>query len=948
MMNKLDTLQQLMPTLRQAGDKACFLAMQPDGIARWSCAEVVEAAERLARGLLLAGLKRGEYVPILAGNRVDWVIAALAIIAAGGAVSPLDTQIQTPSLERILGDSEARFIFTTTDYVNRLRQIDADGRLRHILFDVEPEDERGWRSMLSDDPAIELPRVEPDEPAALFYTSGTTGVPKGVALTHHNLAFQINSVHAIHLLHDDDRVLLPLPMYHVYPFTVGMLIPLASTVPIVLPQALTGPQLIRALVEGGVTIIVGVPRVYRAVYDGIEAQIAARGNLAAKAFQATLKQSIRLRQNQGWEVGQRLFAPIRNRFGPDVRLLASGGSALAPDLAWKLEGLGWNVAIGYGLTETAPMLTMNLPPESGPPKLGSVGPALPGIDLRLDYTIEREDNAPPTNSDLPREGEILARGPSVFTGYRNLPQQSADAFTEDGWFRTGDLGYFDDDGFLYISGRASTLIVTEGGKNIQPEPLEAIYHDHMFIREVGILQDEDNKLAALIVPELDEINWHRNGDVDRAIREAVDEQVQSVPSYQRITDYAIADVPLPRTNLGKIQRHTLVEYYHQAKAGAIEAHPEYASPIAIEDLSEKDQALLADPLLRKVWDWFSERYPEKRLTPDTSPQLDLGVDSLEWLTLSLELSERMGVELSDNAIGRITTIRELLQEVQSAAERGPGRGMSLENPDEILTDEQIKWLTPRGVIIELVGALIFFPMRVLARLFFRLRVYGLENLPQQGNFILTPNHTSFLDAPLVAGALPYKKTRQIYWAASTQTLFSNPVVRTVSWVFQAVPIEHQRSGAGFKNLALGAAVLKRNKSLVWFPEGNITRTEGMLPFQEGLGLVLEAYPVQVVPVYIEGAREALPRGEWLPKPKPITVTFGPPCDPRQLAEQGEGENKPSRIVNALRSHVVALAEVPPEEKAKKPSQSLAFTAMIETAIMTIIVAVTWLFTRRKK
>ena len=718
-MKQLDTLQQLIPTLREAGDKECLVAMQPEGRTSYSCTEIATAAERLARGLVQAGLQQGEYVPILASNRVDWVIAALAILEAGGAVSPLDTQIQTSALERIVADSEARFIFTTTEYVNRLRRFDPQDQIRLILFDVEPDDDRGWRVLLSDDHSIALPRVEPGDPAALFYTSGTTGLPKGVSLTHHNIAFQLNAVHAVRLLRDEDRVLLPLPMYHVYPFTVGMLIPLSATTPIILPQALTGPQLIRALVEGEVSIIIGIPRVYRAVYDGIEAQIAARGKLALKAFQATLQQCIRLRQKQGWEVGQRLFTPIRNRFGPKVRLLTSGGSALSPDLAWKLEGLGWNVAIGYGLTETSPMLTMNLPPPAGPPNLSSVGPALPGIDLHLDLTVEPEENAASMNGNLPQEGEILARGPSVFTGYRNLPKQTAEAFTDDGWFRTGDLGYFDNNGDLYISGRASTLIVTEGGKNIQPEPVEDIYHQHQFIREIGILQDDENQLVAVVVPEIDEINWHRNGDTARAIREAIDDRLQAVPSYQRITDYAIAEVPLGRTNLGKIQRHKLSKNYRQIKQGTLETQPEHAGPIAIEDMSEKDQMLLADPVVRDVWDWLSERYPDKRLTPDTSPQLDLGIDSLEWLTLSLELSDRFGVELSDEAMGRINLVRELLQEVQAAATNGQsGSGLSLANPDDLLTDDQKKWLTPRWSVVELLGMLIYFPLRVLARLYF--------------------------------------------------------------------------------------------------------------------------------------------------------------------------------------------------------------------------------------
>lgn len=944
-MDELTTLQKLVPRLGEAGNKECLLELQPDGIDRRSCAEVAETAERLAGGLVAAGVEPGEYIPILAANRPEWVIATLAIVRAGAAVAPLDTQVGTEALERILGDSQARYIFTTTEYLNRLRQLDPQGRLRPILLDVAPDDSRGWRALLRDRP-LTLPEVTPDDPAALFYTSGTTGVPKGVPLSHRNLAFQIQAIRAAELLQPDDRILLPLPMYHVYPFTVGMLIPLSFGLPIILPQSLTGPQIVRALQEGAVTIVVGVPRVYRAVYSGIEGQIAAQGKPLLKAFQASLETSIRLRRQFGWQTGQRLFGPIRSRFGPNLRLLTSGGSALAPDLAWKLEGLGWNVAIGYGLTETSPMLTMNLP-GVGAPRLDSVGPPLPGVDIRIEPVDRGGESAGPDGAG-PNEGEILARGPSVFGGYRNLPDQTAEAFTKDGWFRTGDLGYLDEAGHVHISGRASTLIVTEGGKNIQPEPVEEIYQDNMFIREIGILQD-GNQLAALIVPEIDEINWHRNGDVERAIREAVSERVQAVPSYQRLNSYAITDIPLPRTNLGKIQRHRLEKYYHQAKAGAVQTGPELSGPIAIEDLSEADQALLAEPVVRQTWDWLAERYADRRLTPDTSPQLDLGIDSMEWLTLTLELSERTGVELSDAAIGRVSTVRDLLKEVELAAQAGPvAPAGSLENPDELLTEEQKKWLAPRWILFEVIGAFIFFPLRLVARIYFRLTVHGLENLPRQGNYILTPNHVSFLDAPLVASVLPYGLTREFYWAASTGTSFNNPVTRSISWIFQAVPIEHQRAGAGIKSLAVATAVLKRGKNLVWFPEGNITRTEGMLPFQEGIGLILQAVPTPVVPVYIEGAREALPRGDWLPKSRPITLTFGRPCDPQELAEEGEGDNVPIRIAQALQQRVAALGEPPEPEEAKKPGRSLAARSIMEAVVVVLTLGLAWLVMRRMK
>lgn len=899
-MEPLPTLQALVQQLQTSGAKDCLLELQPEGLVRWSCAQVAETAQQLAAGLIEAGLHRGDFVPVLAHNRAEWVIAALAVLSAGAAVSPLDTQISTAHLEQVLHDSQARFIFTTTDYLNRLRQLHLDLELRPILFDVEPADPRGWRVLLTTAPTP-LPQVEPDEPAALFYTSGTTGLPKGVPLTHRNLTFQIQAVQAAKLLRPDDRILLPLPMYHVYPFTIGTLTPLAFGLPLVLPQALTGPQLLRALREGEVTIIIGVPRVYRAVYSGLEGQIAARGRLVAALFQAALQASIWLRRTFGWQVGQTLFRPLRARLGPNLRLLTSGGSALDPELAWKLEGFGWNVGIGYGLTETSPMLTMNLP-SSAPPKLSSVGPALPGLELRLAPAAPAPDESARAT---PAEGEIQARGVSVFSGYRNLPDQTAQAFTADGWFRTGDLGYLDADGYLYISGRASTLIVLEGGKKIQPEPLEETYQEHEFIREIGILYRE-NELVGLIVPELEPINRLRNGDVAQAIREAVGERVQAVPSYQRLTDYAITTGPLPRTNLGKIRRHLLPSLYTQAKQGLAPSESVVTGPMPIADMSEKDQALLEHPAAAQVWAWLAQRYPDKALTPDTSPQLDLGVDSLEWLTLTLEVSERTGVELSDAAIGRISSVRDLLQEVAAAAASEAAGPASLARPEGLLSEAQKRWLTPPGPLLQLLWAILFPLYRGLVRLLFRLKVRGLENLPAEGNFVLTPNHSSMLDAPVLAAALPAALMAQTHWAGAADIMLTNPLMRLVSRMARVLPIERFGAGTGLKNLALALVGLQQGQNLVWFPEGRISTGAEMLPFREGIGLVLEQCPTLVVPVYIEGTRAAMPPQATWPTPKPVTITFGPPCDPRELARQGQGDSPAARMVQALQERVAAL------------------------------------------
>lgn len=904
-MDTLYTLQSLVQWLRTLGDKECVLEMSWAGITRWTCAQVADTARQLAGGLAAAGVQPGEPVPVLATNRPEWVVAALAVLGAGAVVSPLDTQITTGTLERVLRDSEARYIFTTTDYLNRLRQLNLNTELRPILFDVEPDDERGWQALLSED-STPLPVVEPDDPAALFYTSGTTGVPKGVPLTHRNLVFQLQAVQAADLLRDDDRILLPLPMYHVYPFTVGMLTSLAFGLPLVLPQSLTGPQVIRAIREGEVTIIIGVPRVYRAMYNGIEGQIASRGKLAAALFRGGLKASIELRRRFGWQVGKPLFQPLRVVAGPKLRLLISGGSALDPDLAWKLAGMGWDVGIGYGLTETSPMLTMNLP---GPvaPRLASVGRPLPGIDLRIDPTVQAEEEIVQTNGTGPTEGEIQARGVSVFSGYRNLPNLTTEAFTEDGWFHTGDLGYVDQEGYLYVSGRVSTLIVLEGGKKIQPDPLEEVYQENQFIREIGILY-QDNQLVALIVPEIETINRFRNRDVEQAIREAVSERTQTLPSYQRITDYAITETPLARTNLGKLRRHELVKHYNQARQGVVRIESRDVGPLALEDMSEKDQALLDHLATRRVWEWLAGRYPDKLLTPDTSPQLDLGVDSLEWLTLTLHVSAQTGVELSDQAIGRISTVRDLLQEVLAASESEVITPAAVEDPEALLTAEQKKWLSPPHPALRAVGVIVLPLFRGLARVLFQVKVCGLEHLPRQGNVVLTPNHSSMLDGPLLAAALPYTFMRQTHWAAAADIMLTNPLMRLTSRIGQVLPIERFGAGTGVQNLALAMAVLQRQKNLVWFPEGRISPTDKMLPFREGIGIVLDQQPVLVVPVFIQGTRAAMPLQATFPKLRPVTIIVGQPYHPRDLARQAEGETAPTRIVRALQDRVAALAD----------------------------------------
>jgi long-chain acyl-CoA synthetase len=890
---QLNTLSDVIDALAGYGKRPAIRTPgRPDAL-QWSYARLSKHVRRLACGLIARGARPGASVALLAGARAEWFVACLAIIAAGAVVVPVDEQLSDEVLKHVLEDSASRIVFTTSETVQRLVRLDL--QIEVILLDAADDPQHGWRRMLAD--GMDLPKVGQGDVAALFYTSGTTGPPKGVPLTHANLIFQINALIAAELLTTHDRVLLPLPLHHVYPFVIGLLLPLSVGLPVILPQALTGPRIVEAIRNEAVTAIVGVPRLYSVLYAGIEAQARGRGRLAGAIFAVSSTLCTGLRRRFGLRAGRLLLRPLHRQFGPSLRILACGGSALDPELGFRLEGLGWQLAIGYGLTETAPLLTIDPP---GKVRMGSVGLPVPGVELRIDPSAYPGEMGTARRHD---RGEILARGPNVFGGYRNLPQQTAEAFTTDGFFRTGDLGHFDADDYLYVTGRISTLIVTSGGENVQPDEIEAVYLKAPIIREIGVLQ-QDEHLVAVIVPELEATDDRSPEGVAAAVRAAVDRGSKELASYKRISHYIITPESLPRTRLGKIQRHLLKIRYAQALREGTGA----AGALAVEEMSDQDQALLEDPTARQVWAWLSQRYPDVRLSPDSNLQLDLGIDSLAWLNLTMELGSRFKLELSEQATARIKTVRDLLSEISGGAESRGGITYAepLYNPEQVLTEAQRHWLEPQATVMQMLANGSYYLNRAVMKGLFRARARGLEHLPTRTPYVIAPNHASYLDAFAIASVLELARMRQTYWAGWAGVAFNSRFKRAFSRVAHVLPIEQGRAASS--SLAFGAAVLSRKQNLAWFPEGERSAGGELMSFKPGLGILLDHFQVPVVPVYIQGSFEALPKSRLWPRFVPITVVFGRSCHPRELAAEGEGSQPYERIVNALRARIVTLRD----------------------------------------
>jgi len=870
------TLQGLVEQFRGNAETAAMIAFDQTGSAiTHTYSAVATDISRLAAGLTGRGLGDGAMIMLWAPNCPEWIIAYLAITVAGNVVIPLDDQISAPELDAVLRHSRPVCVFTTARHLPALDTSGGCTSVFRILLDDDRIDAPGWRQICSDDVANQMPSSDSARVASLLYTSGTTGPPKAVPLTDANLMSNVRGLVTADLISAEDRVLVPLPLHHAYPATVGMLSVLARGATLILPSGISGPELTTAARLAGATVLLGVPRLYTALMESIEAGIRSSGFAVRTSIPVLIRACTALRRRLGIRAGRLIFRRIHNRVGADLRILASGGARLDPALAWKLEGLGWEVLTGYGLTETSPVVTFNTPDCK---RLDSEGLPLPGVEIDIEKTRDQP------------YGEILVRGPNVFSGYwKNEPATRA-AFTESGWFRTGDLGYLDTDGFLHVVGRSKEIIVLADGKNVSPEDIEHAYEASPFIHEAAVLEI-NGALVAVIVPEDEAIRQHGAMRAKALLRDEIEKTMLTLPVYQRIVEYRLTRRSLPRTRLAKLRRHLLPEIFESAARA--EAAPPPAEP------KEGDLQLLQSATVNAAWHWLQERFAGSGITLDSSPQLDLGIDSLKWVTITGEVEEKFGIVLNTEALSRVLTIRELLYTIDAAARELPATA----RPDLGRSGAQ-RYLENPAWPLRVLGWLLIALSRTLLRSCFRLRVQGLDRLPVEGPFVIAPNHASYLDPLAVAAALPRHLVSNTCWAGWAGKMHKGAIYRTASRATRVFPVDPDRELGG--GIRLGRQALQDGRILVWFPEGRRSRDGAVQQFQRGIGVLLEESRCAAVPVRILGSFEAWPYTRTWPRLRPITVVFGQPQSIAMLLSKGQGDGAPAQICDALERCVRGL------------------------------------------
>jgi long-chain acyl-CoA synthetase len=499
------------------------------------------------------GLEPGARVAILSENRPEWAASYLATLRAGCTSVPLCPQLKGHELKHILTLSKSEYLFASANYMEKASEITEDSSLVRGIISLDGESELtlAGLQMKGKDSDSPLPTASPEDLAVLIFTSGTTGTAKGVMLSHKNIIANVKSLREALPLTPADGFLSVLPLYHTFEATCGMLSPLAEGACVTYARSLKPREIIKDVKDSGSTVILCVPLLYEKLLAGIERGVSKAGAFRRGFFKTAWAVSKGL-ETIHIRPGRMLFKSLRSKAGiGSLRMMICGGAPLSPDVALAFRRLGFTFIEGYGLTEASPVLTVN---REGKERIGSVGQPLPGVEVKIDEPDEQG------------VGEIAARGDNVMLGYFEAPEET-DKVLRAGWLFTGDLGRVDDEGYLYITGRSKSVIVTKAGKNVYPEGIEEELMKSRVLKEALVVGRTDpeskrEKVHAIVYPDYEVLNERATArgrqfskeEIETLVGGEVKKVSATLPDYKKIKEFEIREEEFPKTATGKIKR----------------------------------------------------------------------------------------------------------------------------------------------------------------------------------------------------------------------------------------------------------------------------------------------------------------------------------------------------------------------------------------------------------
>ena len=796
--------QTLITRLRDAceryGDQTALSFKPGFRFRRWTYSELWQDVGRASILFKRKGLQPGDRVLIWAPNSPQWAISYFATMMAGGIVVAMDLRVSDEFVDRVVGQTDP--VLSIVSGITPPAHTDLSAEsiyLEELETDLAELDSQAG----TPDESIEL--------AEIMFTSGTTGDPKGVMLSHANLLAAADAASDVIPVGPTDRLLSILPLSHVFEQTGGLLLPLLNGAGVTFITTRQPTALLKLMQEVRPTTILMVPLLLDIFMKGIERQVEQQGK--QRLWNTLMAIAARL----PFRARRLLFRSVLKKMGGKLNFVVSGGAALPPELGRKWELMGVKILQGYGTTETAPTITINTLTDR---KIDSAGKPLRGVDVRLE------------------NGEIQVRGPNVTAGYWQNEQATAEAF-EDGWYKTGDIGEFDDEGFLHIRGRIKEMIVHPNGLNVFPEDVEAALKKDKRLGEVcviGLESDSGVEVHAVFLP----------ADAEHAA-DAVADANQALAPHQQIRGHSVWDEDgFPLTHSLKVRKNVIA---HRLSG----ANDEAPTPPDIPGGAEADD--LASLVARVA------QVPTSKLRAETALGVDLGIDSLGRVELLSAIEEQFGVFIDEEAIEAETTVAELgfLVDAGSGEKKDFNSHAWGTNPLICM----IRGVLQRSTI---------FP---LLRWAYKVDVVGKQNLAgARGQVIFAANHTLSLDAGVILKAMPNRQRKRLA-VASGAHMWSNPL--------QAITIPLFGNGFAFSrdgnvraSLENTGRIMDDGWSVLIFPEGERSDDGEMRPFLAGTGLLAVEARLPVVPIRVDVEKKGRPGAIPVLRRGHLTIRFGEP------------------------------------------------------------------------
>ena len=862
---------------------------------RYSYRQLYEVSRQVAFTLWERGYRKGDRVILFAENQPEWGIAYLAAVQIGVIVVPIDPQTAEEEIFALAGYTEAKAILASETCVRRLHsdeiKTSAESAAPEFLninrFCQSFECEQAETSVHTEPEFPTVPDnfpdvdIHPDTVASIIFTMGTTVDARGAMISHRGFIANVVAVSQALPPEDTDRFLSVLPLYHALGFSCNFLMSIYAGTTITYINSLRPTTILAIMRETKTTVLIGVPRLFQLLYDTIKRYVVQ----SPEAMEVPLDP----------EVVQEIQAAL----GGHIRVLVSGGAALPDEVYDRFMEFGLTIYQGYGMTEASPVLSVNPHHKS---KRGTVGPEVQGVQLQI------------INPDEDGVGEIVASSPSLMQGYyqnRAVTEQ----VIRDGLLYTGDLGYFDEEGYLYLTGRSKDVIVSGAGKNIYPVELEALYRHSPLISEICVVGTSTDNLSeaahAVIVPVHDD-NQDR-AEIEQVIHQHIQERAQDLPTYQHLHTVHFWDTELPKTSNTVINRQRVKEILHEKLSRQTQEAPQ---PDPVKDTLATDgnedalkstvatdapagvQEVIISELSRLA------RLPADQIHLNSNLGTELGLDSMARVELLLLLESRLQRSIPDELIAKIQTVGDVTETVKTLQSESTPPPIDEETSAYIEQSES-------SHLSAILAGLFRFGVWAIYRCYFSIKCHGLENLPREQSYIIAANHSSHLDTLAVMTVLG-GESKRLRVLAAKDYWFST---RFKSWfsgeLLKFVPFD--RHANFLQGLRISQEVLKQNECLLIYPEGTRSVTGELQPFKPGLGLLAYETGSPIIPTYINGTYHALPKGKNLPRKSRIQVTFGKPIMPSSGHEIGKMDDASGleqetyrELADAVRSEIESL------------------------------------------